>query len=80
MVYFVACNEFVKIGVAVSVKDRIAGMQTGCPYPLKLLGAFRSHTPYEAEERLHEMFNDCHYRGEWFKLTESELLARIQNW
>ena len=66
-VYFISCGEFVKIGCAVSVKERLKSVQTGCPYPLAIVGAFESGYMGLTEQRVHEMFETYHYRGEWYK-------------
>ena len=69
-VYFVACNnEFVKIGFAFDVKERLAELQTSCPYELVqigLLGPTRART----EKWFHDAMREERVRGEWFKLNE----------
>jgi hypothetical protein len=63
-VYFVMCCEFLKIGVATDVGDRISALQVGCPFPLTLLGTIRGGV--RAETALHAALRAYHARGEWF--------------
>lgn len=63
-VYFVAVNEFVKIGYSGGVKNRMREMQVGSPYDLELLHAEpgNKHT----ERAFHYCLKDARWRGEWF--------------
>lgn len=69
-IYLVECEGFVKIGVATNVQARVAGMQTGNPFQLRLLTSFQSDIPFEEEEAIHELLSSYHVRGEWFKLPD----------
>lgn len=85
-VYFIKClddNGYIKIGVAQDVKKRLDSLQTGCPYPLKVICAIgcdnREHA-LATEKRLHRYFGHSRVGGEWFyggikidKLDESIL-------
>lgn len=66
-VYFVQAGEGgpIKIGfTGGNVSERIADIQTGCPFPLIALGTIDGG---EAEEReLHLRFRDKRLSGEWF--------------
>lgn len=79
-VYFVQCGEFVKIGTAQHIANRVNSHQVSSPYPMTLLGsivipslAVRRRT----EKEWHERWAAAHHRGEWFHAT-SELLAEIK--
>lgn len=71
-VYFVKCKDsigLIKIGYAVDPKKRLAVLQTGCPYPLELIGTFQCSNLPECrlrEKQLHELFCYCWKNGEWF--------------
>jgi hypothetical protein len=69
-VYFVACrNEFVKVGFALNVDQRLKELQTGCPYELTVIGVLRD-TSALAERWFHAAMRSERGRGEWFKLTD----------
>lgn len=65
VVYFAQCRDAVKIGyTAGSPEARIAALQTGCPWPIWLLGSVPS--PPTGEVLLHNAFASHRLRGEWF--------------
>jgi hypothetical protein len=80
-VYFIkteALPPMVKIGKARSPEDRMATLQTGCPYELILLGTVSCRSDMHAdaaEKRLHRHFQAERTRGEWFRYTDK--VARI---
>lgn len=71
--YFVQCQDYLKIGVAADVALRIMTLQTGCPYELKLIGTIRCQNAIEDEAIWHEKLARYHLRGEWFKIPELEM-------
>lgn len=74
-VYFIACEEFCKIGFSADPEIRLANLQSGVPFELKIL-----HTVVggeTVERKLHEMFSGIRVRGEWFRKTTA-LLAYIE--
>lgn len=65
VVYFAQCRDAVKIGyTAGSPEARVAALQTGCPWPIWLLGSVAS--PPAGEVLLHNALADHRLRGEWF--------------
>lgn len=72
-VYLVQCNEFYKIGVATNMLQRLAGLQTGNPYPLRVIAYYRIENPVEVEARLHFRFQKKSHGGEWFKFDEQDV-------
>jgi len=75
-VYFLSAGPFVKIGKATGSPDaRIRDLQTGCPYPIRLVahvcGGLRE------EQTLHQRFASLRTHGEWFR-HEGELAQYIQ--
>lgn len=73
MIYFVQCgkNGPIKIGCAANVEDRVAQIQTSCPYELKLLWKIDGGMNKEAE--IHERWKHEKIRGEWFRPSRSLL-------
>ena len=66
MVYFILCNnEFVKIGYSANVEQRLKQLQTGNPYPLKLLLVLKGLK--DTEKGIHEEFSGSRVNGEWFR-------------
>ncbi|WP_027517823.1 GIY-YIG nuclease family protein [Bradyrhizobium sp. WSM1417] len=74
MVYFVRAGEFIKIGSAADVRQRLINVQTGCPFTLEPLLVLRGGAA--RERQLHSRFRAGHIRGDWFRLTD-DLLAFI---
>jgi hypothetical protein len=80
-VYFIktdATPVMIKIGKARNPDDRMATLQTGCPYELKLIGTILCKSDMHAEaceKRLHREFKLERRRGEWF--CYSDAMARI---
>lgn len=73
-VYVIKCCDFYKIGIARDVPGRVAQLQIGNPFKLKLLMSWRSPNAELTEETLHELFDAKRERGEWFKLSEPDLV------
>lgn len=79
--YFIGSQEmeFVKIGWSTSPIDRLATMQTGCPYTMRLYMALFSRKDiiialeWETHRALTEM--GYHYRGEWFEANADDAVA-----
>jgi len=67
MIYFIQAgkNGPIKIGHTNNkVSNRMASMQVGCPYELRLLWTLNGDI--KDEFNLHEMFKHERIRGEWF--------------
>jgi hypothetical protein len=73
-VYFAQAEDRIKIGWSKQVSARLAGLQTGCPSSIKLLGTIPGGR--SVERQLHERFASLRLSGEWFK-AEPELLEHI---
>ena len=78
-VYFIQGGKFVKIGYTEQpVATRLAAIQTGCPYPLRVLATVPGDTYLERD--LHRMFSSWRTHGEWFRLSAPglrQLIARV---
>jgi Meiotically Up-regulated Gene 113 (MUG113) protein len=83
MIYFIQAVQYeydrnrggagpIKIGYTddPNLQDRFSGIQTGNPYPLRVLGVIASGT-YRSEGLIHQKFSSTRMRGEWFKCTDT---------
>lgn len=69
-VYFIRAGEYVKIGKAADPEDRMRGMQTACPFHMRLVGTIDCRSDggaYIYERKLHHRFRSLRVRGEWFR-------------
>lgn len=74
-IYFIRSGSgHIKIGSANNVKARMYMMQTGCPFKLKLLGKVK--VGEFTENKLHRMFKQYKFRGEWF-MESPEILEFV---
>ena len=67
MIYFIQCGENgpIKIGqTSNGIEERVKQLQTGCPYELRVLWAYRGSDYSESD--LHEIFSHERISGEWF--------------
>ena len=79
IVYFIQSGEEgpIKIGTtSEDIKKRVAGLQTGNPYKLKILKVISGGR--ELEQEIHERFFDIRMMGEWFYPSQL-LLDYIEN-
>lgn len=74
-VYFVRCQDYVKIGWSRQPERRIAILQNAVPFQLEILGI---HPGTATDEfLLHERFASLRVRQEWFvRSPEIEAVAR----
>lgn len=69
IVYFIDCGEFTKIGHTYQwVENRIKGIATHNPFPLKLWALIQGLPAQEKE--FHEVFADFRHANEWFRLPD----------
>lgn len=73
-VYFISCEQFIKIGFSGSARKRMADLQASTPFELRLIGLIPGGEFVEG--RLHNIFDDHRHRGEWFRSSPA-LLAYI---
>lgn len=76
-VYFIQSGPYVKIGIADRPKHRLSMLQVGNPITLVILNTFKVIRANQVERSLHEHFNDKWQRGEWFRLSDDDVV-RIQ--
>lgn len=76
-VYFIRCEERVKIGFSIQPMNRLTKVNADAPFPCQLLGfvAVDSFT----EEALHARFSAHRVHGEWFAASDEVLDFIAQN-
>ena len=74
-VYFIKCENAVKIGYTTDVERRLIQLQTSSPSEMVLLYAFEAEP--ECEKRLHRKFRKHSIRNEWFCLCD-DILSEIE--
>lgn len=67
-VYFVSNGEYVKIGHAINIEDRMNNLQCGSPYKLKLMKILKSTDYINLETQLHNLFSKYKVLGEWYDI------------
>lgn len=65
------CKQYLKIGKAKDINQRLSGLQTGSPIQLKLEGWFEG----DIEKQLHIEYKGYNVRNEWFRY---EVLKKIE--
>lgn len=76
-IFFVSFEYyFVKIGHSKNPIKRIKSIQTGCPFPLKIINIERGGLTEERE--YHKKFAEYNTNGEWFKIR-GELRKYLQD-
>ena len=71
-IYLIRCGDYLKIGIASNLYERLSQLQIGNPLPLRLCCYFETTNPEKDEKSLHRLFQQHHVRGEWFRLDENE--------
>jgi predicted Zn-dependent protease with MMP-like domain len=68
-------NGLYKIGKSRSPQTRVNNIRTASPVKIEVYRVFMSTEYSDTEIRLHELFADFREIGEWFRLTDEELLT-----
>ncbi|RRD43550.1 GIY-YIG nuclease family protein [Comamonadaceae bacterium OH3737_COT-264] len=68
-----AGEQFFKIGMSVSFTLRFSSHQCASPFPLRVASAYFVPDMRAEERALHARFGDRRVRGEWFRLSQSDL-------
>jgi hypothetical protein len=76
--YFIRCEDYVKIGIAVDVMKRMRDLQSANPKRLELLAVVEGC--HKFERSLHRRFADLRHSDEWFRLGPelSEYIEEIR--
>lgn len=72
-VYFIQCEQFVKIGYSKNIYKRFDGIAAANPHKCTLLGYIETDSENEArdmEQSLHKLFDDEHHAAEWYRQSE----------
>lgn len=74
-IYIIQCvgYDYYKIGIADAPNLRLKDLQSGCPFPLKILSSVELTKPMSIERKLHHCFAKKKLRGEWFNLTKANI-------
>lgn len=78
MIYAVCTQScFVKVGTTLDIERRVAELQVGCPFPLKLFAVREGDEAREAA--IHFALSKFAVGGEWFKIPRrmSTVLKRL---
>jgi len=57
-----------------SVKNRLKQLQTGNSSELYVKEAYETENPFKVEKMLHNHFKTSNLNGEWFELSESNVV------
>lgn len=79
-VYFIRCRQFIKIGRAKNIRQRLADISCTVPFHLELAAIVPCESVAQAKEserEHHDRFRFLRYRGEWFRY-EGELVEYIR--
>lgn len=77
-VYFISDSNYIKIGKANRVSDRLIDLQGGNPNVLNVVTSIEcasSAKAYKLEKTLHTKFYSRNIRGEWFDISEQEAIT-----
>ncbi len=73
-IYIVKTNEFYKIGRTNNIKRRIKELESLNPFDVELILYQKKLYSKTVEAFLHAEFRDKNIKGEWFKLSELDLM------
>lgn len=69
----------IKVGVGVNPIKRLEQLQTGSDSELSLVyTSFLCSNAFSIEKEVHKHFKDKHVRGEWFKISEKEVIRYLE--
>ena len=73
-IYLMHCEGWYKIGKTTQEpEDRLAQIDTAIPFETTLIHTIRVDDCNAVEQHLHARFSDKRWKGEWFKLDESDI-------
>lgn len=67
-------HGYYKIGYAENVAVRLSGIQTSMPFAVIAMAAWETYHYGQMERAIHKHFTAKHIRGEWFKLSDEDVL------
>lgn len=69
-----------KLGIASNPMNRLSNLQVACPQNITLLGVLKVENAKMYEAELHARYHIKHYRGEWFRLLDSDIDDLLAEW
>lgn len=72
-VYFVKCNDVVKIGRTKNLKERMEVYSVKSPFETEILHQVETDNCVRLERHFHAIFMDKRTDGEWFRLTKQDI-------
>lgn len=73
--YFIRCNEFVKIGRANNINQRLNQIKANNPYKITLIREMMNQGHREKE--FHKIFQGRLVTGEWFQIHDYEIIDLV---
>lgn len=77
-VYLLESDGFYKIGVSGAPMGRIRELQTGNPHKINLIASCKTDNAHGAEWFIHRVLSKFNIHGEWFKLTNTDVVIIAQ--
>ena len=78
-VYFLKCNQYVKIGRTKNMKSRMKVYRVESPFNAKLIHSIKTNDCFYLEKYFHKIFNSKRVKGEWFELTNQDINDILSN-
>jgi len=82
-IYFIKeqrCDNRVKIGYANKLKSRLSSLQTGNSDTLEIIAFIQTQDMVELETLFHNNLKDYRGIGEWFNLSEEQIIELLCNY
>lgn len=76
-VYVIECASMYKIGKADNVEERFKQLQTGNPFPMKIIKVYQTYLAHDLETYIHRRLKEYRQKGEWFTLFGIEQVDSI---
>lgn len=72
-VYGIRCGEFVKIGKATDIEQRLHTFRLCNPYPCEVVFRRRTEAPLHFERKMRELLAEWSVGREWFRITDNQI-------
>lgn len=67
-------SDIYKIGISKNIKTRLSNLDTSNPHNLKIYKTYKLKNAKGMEKQLHKQYEHLNVKGEWFKLSEEDLI------
>jgi hypothetical protein len=71
-------RRHVKIGIARDVMKRLRGVQTGCPFKLRIVKQWNTGRAAEVEKAAHRILSNYRWTGEWFDVPQRAAVLVVE--